>query len=287
MWHEPEIPVPQYVLPSQKSIEMKRLRHFRPGGILPLVTAQPPGEERVVVVGDAHLGSADLRDEEAFHELLDAVPGIGTRLVIMGDLFDFWFEYQAVIPRRPFRTLTKLAVLVEKGIPVEIFGGNHDRWGGNFWAEDLKIPFYRDGSGLMLAGRQAWVHHGDGLAEQKMGGKLIHRITRSRLTIGVFKALHPDFGFKLADRLSGGLAESNKSPEAIEDSAAAQERYARALLIARPELGVVMLAHTHRQRVVEVEPGRFYLNAGQWMVDRSYLVVGPDRIWALSWPARP
>lgn len=240
-----------------------------------------------MVVGDAHLGSADLRDEEAFHDLLDAVPQLGTRLIVMGDLFDFWFEYQAVIPRKPFRTLSKLSVLVEKGIGVEVFGGNHDRWGGDFWARDLGIPFNRDGAGLMIAGRQAWAHHGDGLAEQKLGGKLIHRLTRSRVTIGVFSRIHPDLGFKLADRLSGGLAEGNKTPEAMDAAAAAQEKYARALLATRPELGIVLLAHTHRQRVVEVEPGRFYLNAGQWMVDRQYLVITADRIEPLTWPGRP
>ena len=70
--------------------------------------ASPP--DRVVIVGDAHLGSADVRDEEAFHELLEAVPTIGNRLIVMGDLFDFWFEYNAVIPRRPFRTDRKSVV---------------------------------------------------------------------------------------------------------------------------------------------------------------------------------
>ncbi len=250
--------------------------------ILPAVA-----DERVVIVGDAHLGSSDLRDEEAFHDLLDAVPDIGSRLIVMGDLFDFWFEYQAVIPRRPFRTLTKLAVLVEKGVKVELVGGNHDRWGGSFWADDLKIPFHPDGTDLELAGRAARVHHGDGLAEQNLGGKLIHRLTRNRITIGVFKALHPDLGFRLADRLSGSLAETNKSPEAMEASAAAQERYARALLMSRPELKLLVLAHTHRQRCIEVEPGRFYLNAGQWMTDRHYAVVTAERIRILTWPERP
>ena len=239
------------------------------------------------MVGDAHLGSADLRDEEAFHEFLDAVPSLASRMIVMGDLFDFWFEYQAVIPRRPFKTLAKLAVLVEKGVAIEVFGGNHDRWGGTFWSEDLGIPFYRDGTGLMVAGRQAWAHHGDGLAEAKLGGKLIHRITRSRLTIGGFSMLHPDLGFKLADRLSGGLAEANKSPASMDAAAAAQERYARALLHERPEVQLVLLAHTHRQRLIEVAPGRFYLNAGQWMVDRHYAVVGPETIWTLTWPGRP
>ena len=239
------------------------------------------------MVGDAHLGSADLRDEEAFHEFLEAVPSLASRMIVMGDLFDFWFEYQAVIPRRPFKTLVKLAVLVEQGIAIEVFGGNHDRWGGTFWSDDLGIPFHRDGTGMMVAGRQAWAHHGDGLAEAKLGGRLIHRITRSRLTIGGFAKLHPDLGFKLADRLSGGLAEANKSPESMDAAAAAQERYARALLHERPEVRLVLLAHTHRQRLIEVEPGRFYLNAGQWMVDRHYAVVGPDKIWALTWPERP
>jgi len=241
----------------------------------------------VVVVGDAHLGSADIRDEEAFHEFLDAVPSLGGRLLVMGDLFDFWFEYQAVIPRRPFKTLTKLAALTEKGVRVDMFGGNHDRWGGTFWADDLKIPFHAEGADLSVAGRAAHVAHGDGLAEQKLGGKLIHRITRNRFTIGAFKALHPDLGFKLADRLSGGLAESNKSAEAMDAAASAQETWARALMSTRPELGLVILAHTHRQRLMEVAPSRFYLNAGQWMVDRCYAVVTAEKISTLRWPDRP
>jgi UDP-2,3-diacylglucosamine hydrolase len=260
-----------------------RLRPFRG---LPIM--RPVSEERVVIVGDAHLGSADLRDEEAFHEFLDAVPDIGSRLIIMGDIFDFWFEYNAVIPRRPFRTLTKLAVLKEKGIAIEAFGGNHDRWGGTFITDDMGIPFHADGADLTLAGRKTWIHHGDGLAEQKLGGKLIHRITRSRITQSVFRSLHPDFGFRLADRLSGGLAESNKTVEAQEAAAGAQEKYVRALMTAeKTDVELVVLAHTHRQRAMEIAPGRWYLNAGQWMVDRHYAVVGPEKIWTLSWPSRP
>ena len=241
----------------------------------------------MVIVGDAHLGSADLRDEEAFHEFLDAVPSIGSRLIIMGDIFDFWFEYNAVIPRRPFRTLTKLAVLKEKGVEIISFGGNHDRWGGTFITDDMGIPFHPDGADLVLAGRKAWVHHGDGLAEQKLGGKLIHRITRSRITQSVFKALHPDFGFRLADRLSNGLAETNKTEAAQESAAQAQERYVRTLMHEKTDASLVVLAHTHKQRAVEIEPGRWYLNAGQWMVDRHYAVVGPNKIWTLSWPSTP
>lgn len=243
--------------------------------------------ERVIVVGDAHLGSADPRDEQAFHEFLAAIPSMARRVVITGDLFDFWFEYRAVIPRRPFRTLAHLAALAEQGVAVELFGGNHDRWGGSFWDKDLSIPFHGEGADLVLASRKAWVAHGDGLTETKLGGRLIHRITRHPLTIGTFRLLPPNLGFWLADRLSGGLAEANRTDEAIERAARAQEAYARALLDRRPELGLVILAHTHRRRLVEHRPGRFYLNAGQWMVDRSYAVITETEIRLLKWPERP
>ncbi|HTT66484.1 MAG TPA: UDP-2,3-diacylglucosamine diphosphatase [Gemmatimonadales bacterium] len=243
--------------------------------------------ERVVVVGDSHLGAADPGDQSAFHDFLAALPGFTRRLVITGDLFDFWFEYKFVIPRRPFGTLARLAALIQQGVSVEAFGGNHDRWGGSFWRRDLGIPFHREGAELELAGRRAWVIHGDGLTETKLGGRIIHRVTRHPITVGVFRALHPDIGFWLADRLSGGLAEANRTEAAMDRAAAAQERYARALLDRRPELALVVMAHTHRARLVEHAPGRFYLNAGQWVRDRAYAVIDPDGIRLMRWPEKP
>ncbi len=241
----------------------------------------------MVVVGDAHLGSAGPGDQEAFHDFLAAVPSLGTRLLITGDLFDFWFEYRSVIPRRPFPTLARLAALRERGIPIEVFGGNHDRWGGDFWSGDLGIPFHREGADLLLAGRRAWVHHGDGLAEQKLGGKIIHAVTRNPLTILVFSLLHPTAGFWLADRLSGTLSEGTKVDAVLDRAAEGQERYARQVLADRKDLQLVLMAHTHRQKLVEVEPGRFYLNAGQWVRDRQYALVSSSEIRLLRWPEKP
>jgi len=237
----------------------------------------------VVVVGDAHLGSAAAEDERAFHAFLETVPSLARRLIIMGDLFDFWFEYRAVIPRKPFPTLARLKALVDAGVEIHFFGGNHDRWGGSFWDRDLGIPFHGEGAELELARRRAWVVHGDGLTETKLGGRLIHRITRHPVTVGTFRLLPPNLGFWLADHLSGGLAEANRTEEAIRRAADAQETFARAVLDRRPELGLVIMAHTHRQRLVEHRPGRFYLNAGQWMVDRHYAVVSESEIRLMKW----
>jgi UDP-2,3-diacylglucosamine hydrolase len=250
-------------------------------------------EERVIVVGDAHLGPSNRADEPSFHQFLDAVPDMAPRLLLMGDLFEFWFGYRRAIPRDSFKTMAHIARVVERGVKVEMFGGNHDRWGGlgggneGFWARDLGIPFHTDGADMTLAGRTAWVHHGDGLAEASGSAKFMHRVTRNRFMIGLFGALHPDFGFKLTDKLAKVLSASNKTAEAMDASAAKQQRFAESVLQNRPGVQLVVLAHTHRQRCVEVAPGRFYLNAGQWMKERQYAVVEPGRIWTGRWPARP
>ncbi len=276
--------MPQYVLRRRKSIESKRLRPLPYSRILGRVTT-----ERVVVVGDSHFGSGNPDDEAAFHDFLAAVPRMGTRLLLMGDLFEFWFEYRRVIPRRPFRTLARIAAVADAGVKVELFGGNHDRWSGwpgNFW-EDLGMPFHAGGTDLQLAGRKAWVHHGDGLAEWKLGGKILHKVTRSPVTIAIFRAIHPDLSFWLIDRLSFLISEKVKSAEALDAAAEFQERFARGVLDQRPEISLVVLAHTHRQRLVEHAPGRFYLNAGAWIGARQYAVVSPGAIWTGAWPARP
>ncbi len=251
-------------------------------GIFPPVTG-----ERVVVVGDAHLGVGDPADEEACHDFLAAVPDIGTRLLIVGDLFDFWFEYRAVIPRRPFRTLTRLAALVKRGIPVDFVGGNHDRWGGSFWSRDLGIPFHGDEADLALAGRKTCVVHGDGLSDFKLGARVLHRMLRSTVTTSVFRLLHPNLGFAIAERLSDLLGESNRSGAVADAAARVKEQWDRALIDRRPEVQLVILGHTHRRALLEHAPGRWYLNAGQWMGDRHYAVITAETIRLLTWPKRP
>src|SRR5204863_306805 len=127
-----------------------------------------------------------------------------------GDLFDFWFEYGAVIPRRHFATVAKLHALRAKGVAITLVGGNHDRWGGDFLTEDLGIGFHGGEAEILVAGRRAFVAHGDGLTEQHWSAKLMHRVTRHPVTVRVFRALHPDLGFWIAHRLSGTLADHTR-----------------------------------------------------------------------------
>lgn len=240
---------------------------------------------RVVVVADAHLGQAPASVKSAFHRFLSAVPDLGDALLINGDLFDFWFEYASVIPRRSFTSVAKLYELRERNIPITLVGGNHDRWGGDFLTKDLGIAFYAGRAELEVAGRRAFVAHGDGVAEQHWAAALMHRITRHRLTIGVFRALHPDLGFWIADKLSGRLADSTRDAAVLDRAAAAQAAYARSLLERRPELNLVILAHTHRPALEQLPDGRAYLNPGAWVDGCRYAIVTPTEIEQRSFPS--
>jgi len=94
----------------------------------------------LVVVSDAHLGVAPPAVEEALLEFLEAVPALGDCLLVNGDLFDFWFSYTRVIPRRGFHVAAALARLRNR-VPVVMVGGNHDRWGGDFWTREVGVRF--------------------------------------------------------------------------------------------------------------------------------------------------
>jgi UDP-2,3-diacylglucosamine hydrolase len=233
----------------------------------------PPPVSRVIVVADAHLGQVPAATEAAFHAFLDQVPQPGDHLLINGDLFDFWFEYRAVIPRKHFASVAKLQAVRARGIPITFVGGNHDRWGGDFLRRDLGIAFYGGEAELDLVGRRAFVAHGDGLTEQHWTGTLMHRVTRHPFTIWAFRLLHPTIGFWIADKLSGTLADNTRDRAVLDRAAAAQRTWAADLLTRRSDLALVILAHTHRPVVERLPDGRTYLNPGAFLDGGRYAVV--------------
>lgn len=227
----------------------------------------------MVVVADAHLGQVPPDTRDAFHAFLEAVPSLGDALLVNGDLFDFWCEYGAVIPRKHFSTIARLEALRARGVPITFIGGNHDRWGGDFFTHDLGIAYHPNEVELVLAGRRTWVAHGDGLTEQHWSASLLHHVLKHRWTVSAFRALHPALGFWLADRLSGVLADSTKDQAVLDRAQEAQAVYARAMLERRPELGLVLLAHTHRPALETIAPGRDYCNPGAWLDGFRYAIV--------------
>jgi UDP-2,3-diacylglucosamine hydrolase len=219
--------------------------------------------QRLVLVGDAHLGRSSQDAERAFLAFLDTVPTLGDGLVITGDLFEFWFAYARAVPRRGARVVAALGHLA-RAMPILMVGGNHDRWGGNFWREELGIEFAPSEARFVLNGQPAMVVHGDGITETHWSARVLHRLLRHQATIALYGAIHPDLGMWLVDRLSGYLGDRERTPAEIAASAARQEAWARTRLAAEPALGLLAMGHTHSPAAVEMAPGRRYVNPGAW-----------------------
>lgn len=232
--------------------------------------------DTAVIVADSHL--ADHREPAAvaFHRFLAEVPNLGGHLIINGDLFEFWFEYRHVIPRRAFKTLAALEGLAGRGVRLTVVGGNHDRWGGPFWARELGAAFHPDGAELEVAGWQTLIRHGDGLAEQHWGAKLLHRVTRNRIAVGAFRLIHPDLSFWMVERSSRALADQTRDAAVLDRAARAQDEFARSTLRERPELDLIVLGHTHRPVLEECQERRWFLNPGAWMDGYRYALVTPE-----------
>ncbi|MEX1255997.1 MAG: UDP-2,3-diacylglucosamine diphosphatase [Gemmatimonadota bacterium] len=229
--------------------------------------------QAVYVASDAHLGAAPTELEAAFLRWLEFAGERAGLLLINGDLFDFWFEWGTVIPRGHTRVLGLLARIVDSGVPVHLLGGNHDWWGGSYLTDEVGLIFHPGPVHLDLAGRRALVAHGDGLGGGDLRYRMLKRVLRSRVSRRAFRWLHPDWGTAIARGVSRTEVATTGPVDAHRRRSEFLEKWARDRLLEDPDIDLVLLGHTHIPMRVEVAPGRFYLNSGDWVRSGTYLVI--------------
>ncbi len=153
-------------------------------------------------ISDAHLGTPDhsssLLREKRLTEFLDSIKGKATDLFILGDLFDFWFEYKHVVPRGFTRILGKLAELTDRGIRVHYFSGNHDIWLFSYLQEETGVVLYDRPTAMTIGGRHFFMAHGDGLDESDHAFRFFKWMFTNRLLQWAFARLHPNLAFRIA-----------------------------------------------------------------------------------------
>ncbi|WP_339625843.1 UDP-2,3-diacylglucosamine diphosphatase [uncultured Maribacter sp.] len=165
-----------------------------------------PIGKKVYFASDNHLGAPTMKDsrlrEQKFVRWLDTIKSDAGVLFLMGDLFDFWFEYKTVIPKGFTRTLGKLAELSDAGIDIHYFVGNHDLWMNGYFEEELNIPVYHKPQQYNINGISFFIGHGDGLGPDDKGFKRMKKVFTNPVAKWFFKWLHPDIGVRLAKHLS-------------------------------------------------------------------------------------
>lgn len=236
------------------------------------------------IVSDTHLGAVPRETERAFVRFLEHTGSEAASLVINGDLFDFWFEWGPVIPARHFRVLAALAAVVDAGVPVAMVGGNHDAWGGKFLSEDVGMRVIDGVLRTRIGDRPALVAHGDGLGKGDYKYRMLKRVLRSKPAVWGFRALHPELGVMLANRVSNTEAKADED-HSTKGRAAFLEGWASEQLAMDPSLGLVTCGHSHVPALLEVAPGRYYVNSGDWVSNRTYVTVRPGEPPELkNWP---
>lgn len=224
---------------------------------------------------DFHLGApsqeASLVRERKIIEWLDTVSKDAAAIFLVGDIFDFWFEYKKVIPKGFIRFQYKLIELVESGTPVYFFTGNHDKWYFDYFPSELGIPVYKKPIVLEVGHQKLLVGHGDGLGPGDHFYKFLKIIFEGRITQWMFKWLHPDIGVSLAhlwsknSRISSsGMDLGYQSPEdewlwqyATEIEKSSHHDY-------------YIFGHRHIPLNLEVTSNSRYINLGEWVSYFTY-----------------
>jgi UDP-2,3-diacylglucosamine hydrolase len=231
------------------------------------------------IVSDAHLGVASPQIERSFVAFLRGLAGDARSLVINGDLFDFWFEWKTVIPRRSFRALAALAELRDAGIDVLWVAGNHDCWGGEILREDVGVQYVIgpwDGS---VAGWKVRIEHGDGLRDREdRGYRMIRPIMRHPVAIKAFRLIHPDW----ASRLAQGSSNASRTYRA-RDEGRGLRAYAERQLAKAKDIDLLVYGHSHVATLEKMESGNVFGNAGSWLDAPTYLRITDEAIELRQW----
>jgi len=160
----------------------------------------------IYFASDFHLGmpqgQVSRTREKKICDWLEKISADASEIYLLGDLFDFWFEYKTVVPRGYVRFLGKIAELTDRGIEIFVCVGNHDLWMREYLEEECGVKIFKDPLIKKYGNKNFYIHHGDGLGPGDIGYKILKKIFLSRINQFLFTRLHPNFGFKLATGFS-------------------------------------------------------------------------------------
>lgn len=241
------------------------------------------GDRPFLIISDVHLGAVPAATERALRAFLAHAASAACGLLINGDLFDVWLGTRHFVVRHHVRILAAVADVVDAGVPVYFVGGNHDahEFGGDVLRDDLGVILLDEPARVTLGGRRALVVHGDGVWPEPRGYPY-YRKRHPLLRSGAFRwaaqrLTHVD---RIYDRVAAWSAtrefvarHARGEATGPKPAAAAIEAWALAALDANSTVDLVLAGHSHQPALVEVAPGRHYVNTGDWISHMTYGVL--------------
>lgn len=250
----------------------------------------PPGK-KIYFLSDFHLGAPDaatsLERERLIVRFLDEISHDAHAIFIVGDLFDFWYEYRHVVPRGGVRLLGKLGQLSDAGIQLHFFVGNHDMWMKDYFQKELQMPVYFEPKEFEFNGYSFMIGHGDGLGPGDHGYKRLKKIFRNPVCQWLFGVLPPSWGIGLANYFS---RKSRAATGTSEEQYLGDERewlliYCKEV-VRHKKIDFFLFGHRHLPIDYRLEGGSRYINLGDWINFCTYAVFDGTDITLSSYTGK-
>ncbi len=248
-----------------------------------------PGK-KIFFASDFHLGAPNhpqsLIREKKIIQWLDSIEKEADAIFLVGDIFDFWYEFNTVVPKGFIRFQGKLAQLTDAGIPVVFFTGNHDLWMYEYFGKELNIPVFRKPQSLTVNNKQILVGHGDGLGPGDYSYKLLKILFTNPVLQWLFSKIHPDISIAIANYWSRSSRASNLKKG--EDKFLGEDewlwQYCKQLE-AKTHHDFYIFGHRHLPLELEVNAGSMYVNLGEWLQYDTYACFDGERLALKHYPS--
>ena len=231
--------------------------------------------KKIYFLSDFHLGAPDavssLVREKKIIAFLDEIKNKASRIFILGDLFDFWFEYKNVVPKGYVRILGKLAEITDSGVPIDFFVGNHDMWMKDYFQKELNIKVHFEPVAFQLREKKFLIGHGDGLGPGDHGYKFIKKIFRNPIAQTAFGILPPVICIGLANYFSRKSRAKTGNSDEVFESADKEWLVSYCKDVLKNEhYDYFVFGHRHLPLDIQLNENSKYINLGDWIKYFSY-----------------
>ena len=239
--------------------------------------------KKIYFASDQHFGipsfEKSLIREKKFVLWLDEIKQDAEAIFLLGDLFDFWFEYKKVVPKGFVRVLGKLAEIRDSGIPIYFFVGNHDLWMKDYFETELNIPTYHQPKEFTFNNKTFLIGHGDGLGPGDKGYKRMKKVFTNPVSKWLYKWLHPDIGVNLAQYLStkNKLISGDEDIKFLGEENEWLVQYTKKKLEAK-HYDYFLFGHRHLPMTIALNENSKYINTGDWITHFTYAVFDGNHL---------
>lgn len=247
-----------------------------------------PEGKKIYFASDFHLGApegkASSDREKRIIDWLNFIEKDAFEIYLVGDLFDFWFEYKHAIPKGFVRLQGKIAQLVDSGIPVYFFTGNHDMWMFDYFEKELGVTIYRNPIHKEYNGKKCYIGHGDGLGPGDRGYKFIKKVFAARWSQWLFARLHPNFGIGLANYFSrkSRAATGNDDEKFLGEENEWLVQYCKEVE-QNESNDYYIFGHRHLPMEIRINARATYINLGEWLNYQTYAEFDGNEFKLLKW----